>query len=133
VAAGIKRVVYVEPYPKSQALTLFEDSVRLPNSPPYKANGKVKGQRSARPSRRDVRVLFEAFEGVGPRRFFDLFSIGLGSGTRLRRKKNGATVDWVARSAVVRVPLDPNSYLDRELAATEELVGLTDERMRRST
>jgi len=117
VAAGISRVVYVEPYPKSQALALFQDSIRVQNSTPYKRQGSP-----------DPRVMFEAFEGVGPRRFFDLFSIGLSSGTTLKRKQGGRTVDWVPGTAVVRVPLLPNSYLDRELAATEELVGLTDKR-----
>jgi deoxycytidylate deaminase len=131
VAGGIKRVVYVEPYPKSQALTLFADSVRLPNSPSYRST-PGKGPNRGRREHNDPRVLFEPFEGVGPRRFFDLFSIGLGSGTRLKRKQAGAIINWVAKSAVIRVPLDPNSYLDRELAATEELVGLTDERTRRS-
>jgi deoxycytidylate deaminase len=68
VAAGIKRVVYVEPYPKSQALTLFDDSVRLPNSPPYRSKASAKGPKRGRRRHEDRRVLFDPFDGVGPRR-----------------------------------------------------------------
>lgn len=108
IAAGIKRVVYVEPYPKSQAMALFDDSIAL--------GPAVSG-----------RVAFEAFTGVGPRRFFDLFSMGLSSGTTVKRKQKGATISWTHAQAVVRVPLMPNSYLDREQLAEHELTVLTQE------
>ncbi len=113
VAAGISRVVYVEPYPKSQALTLFPDSIRLhgqPDDPKLGPSGKV---------------VFEPFKGIGARRFFDLFSISLSSGTRLERKSGGQKAPWNESSANVRVPLLPNSYIEREVVATNELVALT--------
>ena len=71
IAAGIKRVVYIEPYTKSKALDFHDDSIQLGFEP---AEGKVK---------------FEPFVGIGPRRFFDLFSKGHGSGYDLRRKCKG--------------------------------------------
>lgn len=108
IAAGITRVVYVEPYPKSQATQLFDDSIVL--GPP------VAG-----------RVAFEAFTGIGPRRFFDLFSMGLSSGTTMKRKQKGASIPWTHGQAVVRVPLMPNSYLEREQLAELELTVLTKE------
>ncbi len=58
IAAGIKKVVYVEPYPKSKALTLHSDA--LSNEPD------------------DKKVEFSPFEGVGPRRFLDFFSMTMG-------------------------------------------------------
>lgn len=102
VAAGISRVVYVEPYPKSRALDLHDDSITLD------------GEKN--------KVAFEPFVGVGPRRFVDLFSMGLGSGRRIERKRNGKTIKWNRRNANIRIPNPPQSYLDREKLATADLV-----------
>lgn len=120
VAAGIIRVVYVEPYPKSRALQLYHDSIERPENRSAREGGAT-GVSS--PAQR--KVLFEPFSGVGPRRFFDLFSMNLSSGTRIRRKKGWQKVGWEPRTAVVRVPLLPNSYLDRERLADDEMVELT--------
>lgn len=113
VAAGITTVVYVEPYPKSQALDLFPDSIRLDDQ----ADDEKLGPKG--------KVVFQPFKGIGPRRFFDLFSIALSSGTKLKRKADGKVVDWKEAKANVRVPLLPNSYIDREVVATKELLELT--------
>ena len=59
VAAGIRRVVYVSPYPKSRAEDLHSDSLVL-----------------GRPEEGDPRVGFEPFVGLGPRRYLDLFDYG---------------------------------------------------------
>ncbi|MEX1368773.1 MAG: hypothetical protein AB1Z98_36935, partial [Nannocystaceae bacterium] len=57
-------------------------------------------------------------EGVGPRRFVDLFSLTLGSGRTIRRKQkgaDGARYEWRrGAGSLPRLPLDPLSYLDRE-------------------
>jgi hypothetical protein len=107
LASGIRRVVYVEPYPKSKTTTLYKDSITL---------GAAKAG--------DERVAFEAFEGVGPRRFFDLFSIGPSTGYPVKRKIDGGKVreDWNPTTAEVRVPLLPNSYMFRESGAAAELL-----------
>jgi deoxycytidylate deaminase len=110
IAAGVSRVVYVEPYPKSQAKTLFKDSVAL--------DRVEAGQR---------KVLFESFVGVGPRRFFDLFSVALSSGRKVERKRSGRIVSWSPDKAVARVPCLPNSYLEREQLAAKELLARTEE------
>jgi hypothetical protein len=104
VAAGIERVVYVEPYPKSQALRLHPDSIALEDS---EARGRVK---------------FVPFEGVGARRYIDLFSMRLSAGIQIKRKKaDGTTVEWERVGARPRVRMSPYSYLDRELIATTEI------------
>ncbi|MFZ5895869.1 MAG: anti-phage dCTP deaminase [Myxococcota bacterium] len=108
IAAGIRRVVYVEPYPKSQAKELFEDSIRLGRS---ESSGD--------------RVLFEPFVGIGPRRFFDLFSMALSSGNIVKRKERGKKRAWVPETGILRIPMLPNSYLDREQLAENELMNLT--------
>lgn len=106
IAAGIKRVVYVEPYPKSRALDFHSESIHL----------KTQLEEKPDPSL----VTFEPFIGVGPRRFLDLFSMNFGSGAKLKRKsRQGNTIEWSRESAVIRTPLLPLSYLDIEKAAVE--------------
>ena len=59
--------------------------------------------------------MFEPFVGVGPRRYFDLFSTKLGNGYPLKRKIAGKTALWEkSQNAAVRVPMLPTSYLERE-------------------
>lgn len=68
IASGIERVEYIEPYPKSKAMYLHQDSISMKEE----SSGKV---------------VFSAFTGVGPRRFLDLFStMGLGAAKRIERK-----------------------------------------------
>ena len=103
VAAGIERVVYIEPYPKSKAEKFHNDSIILAFLP----------QRD-----RQNNVYFEPFVGVGPRRFLDLFSMRLGSGFSLRRKeKTGKIVEWSPPKSELRIPMLPTSYLERETLA----------------
>lgn len=104
VAAGIERVVYVEPYPKSRAADLHDDSVTLDG-----AEGKVH---------------FEPFVGIGARRYIDLFSMRLSSGAKVDRKKRkaaGEIVAWERATAELRVPMAALSYIEREQIATKVL------------
>jgi deoxycytidylate deaminase len=56
LAAGIKKVYYIEPYPKSKALDFYKIEIGI--------------------SKEDTdKILFLAFTGVGPHRFLDLFSM----------------------------------------------------------
>lgn len=108
VAAGLERVVYVEPYAKSKAQKLHGDSVAV-GEPEDSADGRL-----------PKKVRFDAFVGVGPRRFFDLFSMRLGSGRYLRRKDaNGSVLDWRLEDGVLRRQMLPYSYLDLETAAAQ--------------
>lgn len=106
IDAGITRVVYVEPYPKSRALDLHSEAISL------KTSLDTKSEHS--------HVTFEPFTGVGARRFLDLFSMSLGGGSKLKRKnKEGTAVKWKNESAVARTPLLPKSYLEVEKAASD--------------
>lgn len=108
IASGINRVVYVEPYPKSRALDFHSESIQL-KSNLETASNDASGL-----------VSFEPFIGVGPRRFLDLFSMSLGSGSKLRRKdKSGNTLEWDKSSAPIRTPLIGKSYLEIEQAASQ--------------
>ena len=99
IAAGISRVVYIEPYPKSRAIDLHGDAIRL---------GKNEERRKDDASGIESRIL-------------DLFSVDLSSGYPLERKNEGSKVSWSpARNRGPRTPLLPSSYLDRELGAVRE-------------
>lgn len=106
IAAGIKRVVYVEPYPKSKALDFHDDSIASPGD-------EIEAD--------DKRVKFEPFVGIGPRRFFDLFSMQLGSSYSLVRKDDltGLPKTWTIQTSRSRIQMSPCSYLESEaIAAT---------------
>lgn len=110
IVAGIGQVVYVEPYPKSKALEFHNESVTM---------GEVN------PPDKPKNVLFRPFVGIGPRRFFDLFSMRLTSSYELRRKDDatGEKRDWDMKNSRLRIQMLPSSYLDLELRAA----GLFDE------
>lgn len=114
IAAGIERVVYIEPYPKSRAFKFHDDSV---------FDG------FASDAARGNRVAFEPFVGIGPRRFFDLFSMRHGSGFPLKRKdSSGKVLPWDVETGTIRIPMSPYAYLEREALAVKkyaELVGGT--------
>jgi len=106
IAAGVSRVVYVEPYPKSKALDFHEDSIFLKEELESEVPENF--------------VAFEPFTGVGARRFLDLFSMSLGDGSKLRRKdKEGNVLEWDRNKANLRVTLLPCSYRDLEKEATK--------------
>ncbi len=104
VAAGIETVIYIEPDPKSKARDLHADAITLPDDDEREPLMQ--------------RVHFRPFEGIGPRRFVDLFSMTLGSGRPLRRKAkdaDGARRPWQrGQDSRPRLALDPRSYLERE-------------------
>lgn len=105
IAAGISRVVYIEPYPKSRALQLHFDSIRVDGGGmPDGSTGKVP---------------FEPFIGVGPRRYMQLFSMHLGEGEPLNRKKDGVVIEWRRETAEPRVTMAPRSYLQQEQNAVK--------------
>src|SRR5262249_33716330 len=99
VDAGIERVVYVEPYPKSRAREPYPDLINVEDPVANK-------------------VSFEPFVGIGPRRFFDLFSMRLSSGYETKRKQDGAKLAWSRGShRGPRIAMAPTSYLQREQLA----------------
>jgi deoxycytidylate deaminase len=102
IAAGISKVVYVEPYPKSKAFEFHKDAI----SPKDDENLNA--------------VAFVPFIGIGPRKFFDLFSMSLSSGFKVERKnKEGKILDWKSEKSFARIQMVPWSYLDQETKATE--------------
>jgi len=109
VASGIVRVVFIEPYPKSKALELHDDSISLEFHENHGAQ-------------RQEKVCFEPFVGVGPRRFYDLFSIPPGT-ENYRKNEEGKVHDWQLEGARLKMQMKPSSYIELEQVA----IGLFDE------
>jgi cytidine deaminase len=86
IAAGITRVVFIEPYPKSRLREFHEEEVALDEAD--QAGG---------------RVSFHSFAGLAPTRYVDLF-------TMLERKDpDGRVIQWTPEIARLRIP--PESSL----------------------
>jgi deoxycytidylate deaminase len=85
IGAGIARVVYIEPYPKSLAVELYPEAI-APG-----ATGKE--------------LVFSAFTGVAPRRYLDSFGFGR------RKDPHGYAVKWVPLQARPRARPLGSPYL----------------------
>ncbi|MCC5847041.1 MAG: cytidine deaminase [Verrucomicrobia bacterium] len=105
VAAGIRKIFYIEPYPKSKAVEMHDDSLSLDDS------------------NSDNKVVFEPYVGVGPCRYVDLFSMGLGIGVPIQRKdkKTGKTIDFVKKYALPRLRMLPGSLSEVEKLVVAKL------------
>jgi deoxycytidylate deaminase len=106
VDAGFKRVVYIEPYEKSKAWEFHDDSI-------CEQHDKSLAE--------DKRVIFEPFSGIGPRQFYNLFSMQLGTGYEVVRKekRSGSAVDWKMSDARLRISMNPSSYIELEVDASQ--------------
>lgn len=110
VAAGIEKVVYIEPYPKSKARDLHSDSIVYTHMSKEPLTALVNA----------VRVV--PFFGMGPRKYIDHFATRIQTGVRIERKKGGMAIsvaDEVLRD--LRTPLTPHNYISREELALKPL------------
>ncbi len=97
IAAGIKRVVYIEPYPKSKTFDFYKTEI---------SNRFEK-----------EKVLFEPFVGVGPSKYIDLFAMkSRKCYSRTRKKDDGTKADWDSETASLRSPMSLLTYLESEYA-----------------
>jgi cytidine deaminase len=99
VAAGIDRVVYIEPYPKSMTKELYKFSV------------KVEDDMNASPNA----VKFEPFVGIAPSIYFRFFSMPK------RKDKRGYIVNWVAANATPRFVTKSHGYIVNEAGFIEAI------------
>jgi cytidine deaminase len=105
VACGVKRVVYIEPYPKSLVAELFRDSITV-------------DQDDTSPGK----VHFNPFTGISPTTYQQLFLL-----TKKQRKaKDGTLIRWGAQNALPHLHI---SYSERatETAETEKLSKFQDD------
>jgi deoxycytidylate deaminase len=90
IAAGIARVVYIEPYAKSLALELHDNAIQLDGSSDSN------------------RIPFVPFLGVAPRNYSNIFEM------KDRKQKRGDVIEWEASKANPRVSGSFWSYLQYE-------------------
>jgi cytidine deaminase len=104
IAAGIRKVVYLEPYAKSRARGLYSEEISLDS-----LNGKEE----------EGKVVFFAYTGVAPRQYQQLFSM-----SERGAKKGKSLTKWNAEqhSLVPRyVPQNSSIlYLDAERRVLDE-------------
>jgi len=91
IAAGIREVVYREPYEKSLALSLHRDAIEVD---PVEPTGN--------------KMVVRRFVGVGPPRYFDLFT------APNRKDDNGNRLPWSEEAARPRLVVDETAYLTIE-------------------
>ena len=104
VGAGLRRVVYIEPYPKSLATTLHDDSICV--------EGVIQNK-----------VSFEPFIGIAPRQYLELFEMVK------RRGPSDTVCSWNKHESQPRYAAhgshlfstDYLQYIDRELVVLTEL------------
>jgi cytidine deaminase len=82
IAAGISQVIYIEPYPKSLTKQLHSDSACID----YDSSAA------------DGAVSFIPFNGIGPRRYFELFEMSLP-----RKDSTGRAVVWNPGEAIPKI------------------------------
>lgn len=111
IGAGITRVVYIEPYPKSLAGELFVHEIALDDDA---------ATRPCEHCQRMHKIRFEPFSGVGPHRYMELFGLATSEGRQRERKsRDGKLIEGGGRSPIR--PLSPLSYLQRERRAAVEI------------
>jgi deoxycytidylate deaminase len=117
IAAGLKHVVYLEPYPKSRAEMLHKEEVELEYDDNTIESMKAEGVLP--------KVLFSPYTGIAPRQYARLFSM-LGRG-----KKNGgfALREWGINIATLSpFHLVTNAHAAYTLAERQELARLSTEK-----
>lgn len=87
VSAGIYEVQYIEPYPKSRALSLHSDAISIDpkNWRPPEVISMAEESRRTEPPADQTRVLFRPFVGVAPR----LYERAFEKTWKLKNKKTG--------------------------------------------
>ena len=90
ITAGVKKVFYIEPYPKSMAEKLFSDFISVDK----KTN--------------DDLIEFNPFVGIAPRRFMEIFKWGK------RKDDNGDKIIWDQTNPHPRFGEDPTAIKTKE-------------------
>ena len=99
LAAGIKRVVYIEPYPKSKAKELHQNEIEIEKETPG-------------------RVSFMPFIGISPHRYRDVFQK-----TIKRKRDDGSAKRWLLGSEQPIIENPTAAYVEREPEEYLRLLG----------
>lgn len=108
IGAGIKKVVYIEPYPKSKAKELHDDAIQLGES--------------ARSCTDPHLVPFVPFVGISPTKYSSLFTDKPVYSQKVDRKlQNGQAIHWQRARTQLRSSMVSISYVERETRAISRL------------
>jgi deoxycytidylate deaminase len=130
IGAGVSRVVYIEPYPKSRVAHMYKTEI---TTEPFAAlcnacdAASTSADECSSCGSKDLvkfekgncvacgslhRVEFRPFVGVGPRRYLELFAMTSLEGLKFKRKDDrGHRLGW---NPAQRHPMFPLSYLEKE-------------------
>lgn len=114
IAAGIKKVVYIEPYPKSMTADLYNESVVVDGDSTRQLEGD-RGDHS--------KVLFDPFEGVAPSLYPELYRAGP------RKNPRGYTIEWDKASAFPKTVRTGATHLSLESPLFNKVADLRDVRL----
>ncbi|AGI70115.1 putative CMP/dCMP deaminase family protein [Octadecabacter antarcticus 307] len=95
IAAGISRLVFIEPYPKSKTRQLYSYAI-----------SDTKDS--------DLGMTLEHFAGISPRRYRDIFE------KKKRRKSDGTIEDWYQGKCILRIGQQPIEGTENEVHALSE-------------
>ncbi len=107
VSAGIARVVYNEPYPKSLAGSLHLDSIAIDDDEDRDTRG---------------RTHFVPFVGLAPHLYVKLFRM---EGQGWRKDENSEIVNWTKAQARPRLSNAPATYIPKEVGALKRFIKLS--------
>lgn len=108
IGAGISRVVYIEPYPKSKAKELHDDAIELGESSVDCSNPNA--------------IPFVPFVGISPSKYSQLFNIKPMYSREVDRKlSNGQAIQWQRSRTQLRSSMVSISYVERETRAISRL------------
>lgn len=99
LSAGIRKVLFIEPYAKSLTMKLYGEDITL--EPPLSQQGKE--------------VIISHFEGVAPRQFLNLFK------AKKERKKQGKGIIIEPGESIPVLPEYIDSWTDVEAKVVEDL------------
>ena len=97
LAAGIKRVIFMEPYPKSRAKQLHKNEIEIEK-------------------KSETRVSFMPFLGISPYRYRDIFE-------KRSRKEGGRAKRWYRNEPRPMLEVSAPAYLDVEALEVSKLGG----------
>lgn len=130
IGAGVSRVVYIEPYPKSRVAEMYKTEIAMESFNALCNSceaGSTSSSECSSCGSKDLidledgacvecgslhRVEFQPFVGIGPRRYLELFVMTSMEGLKFKRKDNaGYRLPWTPAQ---RSPMFPLSYLEKE-------------------
>lgn len=114
ISAGLRRVVYIEPYPKSMTAELYPESVSI--------DGDSFTMKDGDPELDCLKVQFDPFEGVAPSLYPKLYAAGSGA----RKDPRGYTVKWDKDTALPKLIRVSTAHPALELPFTTKVANLSE-------